>query len=260
MKVSETVMRLAEEPNVWRPLLHGRERIVEDAHVLLLGPVDHPAFTVVQRLRLADARVEPAVESVRELLRARGRTSATWEIGPSSTPAGLDRRLRALGMVDDAEPLAVGMVLAQEPPHVPGEVEVRRVETLDDYLLCEEITGAGFGMPPSAREERRTSAADRYEAERRVSDAFVAYSDGEPIASGLITFVDGVGLLDGAATLEHARGRGAYRALVGARWHAARERGCEALVTQAGRMSRPILARLGFREVCEVRILLDRFG
>jgi hypothetical protein len=30
-------------------------------------------------------------------------------------------------------------------------------------------------------------------------------------------------------------------------------------VTQAGSMSRPILARLGFREVCEIRILLDPF-
>jgi hypothetical protein len=28
-------------------------------------------------------------------------------------------------------------------------------------------------------------------------------------------------------------------------------------VTQAGAMSRPILQRLGFREVCEIRILLD---
>jgi hypothetical protein len=25
-------------------------------------------------------------------------------------------------------------------------------------------------------------------------------------------------------------------------------------------MSRPILARLGFRELCEIRILVDRFG
>jgi hypothetical protein len=29
-------------------------------------------------------------------------------------------------------------------------------------------------------------------------------------------------------------------------------------VTQAGPMSRPILGRLGFREVCEIRILVDR--
>ena len=54
-----------------------------------------------------------------------------------------------------------------------------------------------------------------------------------------------------------ARGRGAYRALVDARWEAAAERGTPALVTQAGAMSKPILERLGFRGVCEITILLD---
>jgi len=36
-------------------------------------------------------------------------------------------------------------------------------------------------------------------------------------------------------------------------------RGTPILVTQASPMSRPILARLGFRELCEIRILLDEF-
>ena len=64
----------------------------------------------------------------------------------------------------------------------------------------------------------------------------------------------------GGATLPEARGRGVYRALVAARWEDAVARGTPALVTQAGAQSRPILARLGFRELCEIRILLDVFG
>jgi predicted acetyltransferase len=66
--------------------------------------------------------------------------------------------------------------------------------------------------------------------------------------------------LFGGATLPEARGRGAYRALVAARWRDAVERGTPLLVTQAGRMSQPILERIGFRRVCEIRILLDDFG
>ncbi|MGH3102662.1 MAG: GNAT family N-acetyltransferase, partial [Gaiellaceae bacterium] len=58
--------------------------------------------------------------------------------------------------------------------------------------------------------------------------------------------------------LPNARGRGAYRALVAARWAAAVARGTPALITQAGAMSRPILNRLGFRELAEIRIFLDR--
>ena len=57
-----------------------------------------------------------------------------------------------------------------------------------------------------------------------------------------------------------ARGRGAYRALVAARWADAVAAGTPLLVTQAGKMSRPILRRLGFREVCEIWMLVDDFG
>jgi hypothetical protein len=66
--------------------------------------------------------------------------------------------------------------------------------------------------------------------------------------------------LFGGSTLPEARGHGAYRALVAARWQDAVARGTPALVTQASPMSRPILASLGFREVCEIRILIDRFS
>jgi hypothetical protein len=65
--------------------------------------------------------------------------------------------------------------------------------------------------------------------------------------------------LFGGATLPEARGRGAYRALVAARWEDAVARETPILVTQAGPMSRPILTQLGFRDVCEIRILLDEF-
>jgi hypothetical protein len=65
--------------------------------------------------------------------------------------------------------------------------------------------------------------------------------------------------LSGAATLSEARGRGAYRALVHARWQDAVDRGTPLAVTDAGRQSLPILARMGFREVCTIRALLDRF-
>src|SRR5947208_3118726 len=64
--------------------------------------------------------------------------------------------------------------------------------------------------------------------------------------------------LFGGATLPEARGRGAYRALVRARWDDAVARGTPLAVTDAGSQSRPILARLGFREVCTIRALIDR--
>jgi predicted GNAT superfamily acetyltransferase len=58
--------------------------------------------------------------------------------------------------------------------------------------------------------------------------------------------------------LEWARGRGAYRALVRARWDDAVARGTPALVTEAlPDTSYPILKRVGFVDVCTIRRLED---
>jgi GNAT superfamily N-acetyltransferase len=89
---------------------------------------------------------------------------------------------------------------------------------------------------------------------------YVAYVDGTPVARASGSFSEHGVTLFGGSTLPEARGRGAYRALVAARWDDAVARGTPALVTQASPMSRPILAQLGFEEVCKIRILLDAFG
>ena len=86
---------------------------------------------------------------------------------------------------------------------------------------------------------------------------FLAELDGTPVASARATFARGGVVLNSGATLPAARGRGAYRALVRARWEEGRRRGTPALVTQAGAQSRPILSSLGFVEVAEIRVLLD---
>jgi GNAT superfamily N-acetyltransferase len=54
----------------------------------------------------------------------------------------------------------------------------------------------------------------------------------------------------GGVVLPALRGRGVYRALVSARLEHARSRGISLATCQAGRMSAPILERLGFETVC----------
>jgi hypothetical protein len=64
-------------------------------------------------------------------------------------------------------------------------------------------------------------------------------------------------LLGGAGVVASARGRGAYRAMLAARWARAVELGKPALVIHAGAMSRPILERCGFERVCTLRLFDD---
>jgi GNAT superfamily N-acetyltransferase len=254
------VLELAEDLNTHVPLSPGAERIVDDPlhrFVVWLGTISsQPSFTVVQRLRLEPSTVEPTVAHVRGLLDRRGRRSRTWEVGPSATPGDLACRLEALGMIPYREPLVVGMVLTGAPPKVAG-VEARRAVTVEDHMAAERILARGFEMD-QAEEEIARQARLAMDGDRSgVRAVYLAWVDGEPVAAAIAVFTDHGVVLSGGATLPSARGRGAYRALVAARWRDAAARGVPALVTQAGAMSRPILRRLGFREVCEIRIFLD---
>ena len=89
---------------------------------------------------------------------------------------------------------------------------------------------------------------------------YLAMLDGQPVATGSATFAEHGVVLNAGSTLPEWRGRGAYRALVRARYDDAVAAGTPVLVTQAGALSRPILERMGFRAVCRIEALIDRFG
>ena len=136
------------------------------------------------------------------------------------------------------------------PPVVEG-IDVRRVETFDDYLAGLEIALSAEQYTDEVRARRRQEARAHYERRKGgPSMEWLASIDGEPVGHAR-AFPSPRGLLlDGAATLPSARGRGAYRALIAARWDEAVARGTPALVVQAQETSRPILERCGFEVVC----------
>jgi hypothetical protein len=252
------LLSVAENANTHQPLGPNEERIENDRFVLWMGAGDDPSWNVVQRLRLTAETLDSTIAEVHAVLHERSRTACTWEIGSSATPAGLVALLRARGLVDDADPDVAAMVLFDEPPTAEG-VEARPVRDFEELVGARAVAWKAFGMEREPDEEA-DRARWRDETERGDRRTFVALVDGELVGSGTSTYVEGAVTLNAGAVLPHARGRGAYRALVRARWEDAVARGTPTLVTQAGRMSLPILERIGFREVARIRILVDRFG
>ncbi len=259
----DAVLRMAEDLNTHLPLRLGDLRLMSESHVVTLAPGMDPHFNIVQRLRLRPDQVAAAVAEVRQLLREHGRTSATWEVGPSSTPPDLCERLLALGMTpDEPEPVATGMVLAAPPAaERPAAVEVRPVEAEADYRRSTDIFRLCFGQEALADPDEAEAEAERDFARYQATDTwerYLALIDGRAVAAADATLTPAGVVLSGGATLSDARGAGAYRALVWARWDEAVRRGTPMLVTQASSMSRPILLRLGFVPVAEVRVFIDR--
>lgn len=262
MTPAPALLDLAEHSNVATPLALGERRLEDPRFVIWMGPSLSPWSTVVQRLRLG-TEVEAAVAEVRAVLRRLDRPlGCQWEVSQSATPGDLPARLVALGFEDDPEPYVVGMILTHQPPPAPAAVEVRRVATAEEFGLSQEIAREAFGVPEDARASMREGDAQQWEQllASPESALYLALVDGEPVASARATFATAGVVLNSGATLPRARGRGAYRALVRARWDEGVRRSTPALVTQAGAHSRPILRRLGFVEVAEIRILRDAAG
>ena len=213
--------------------------------------------------RLEESRVEHVVEEVRQLLRAEGRESGIWLVPEAASPSDLAERLRRLGMrandFPGVEAREAMMVAVEAPPPGPPDVVARRAVSFEEFSAGLSITADAFAMDDKLRRafaertERLWSAASA----NGVDTLFVALVDGEVVSFASAHFGNTAVYLGGGGTRPDRRGRGAYTALVRARWDAAVDRGTPALTVGAGAMSRPILERLGFSIVGWADCLLD---
>lgn len=274
------VLRVAEDLNTHLPLRKGDRRLETTRYVIGMTEQPGPHATVVQRLRLAPGEVEDTVAEVRAFMRREGRTESTWEIGPSATPHDLADRLRDLGMIPFWHAARTSsMIFSVDGEEVPealrGEASVRIAPIGRDPKNREANRAAFFRSQrlfwtcfefhpetPSQAEHSLVKEFQMYEAAPHWL-RFVAWadaSDTEPLAVGDAALTPQGLVLCGGATLPGHRGRGLYRALLAARLREAIARRTPRLITQAGPMSQPILARLGFEEVASVEILHDRLA
>ncbi|WP_437509439.1 hypothetical protein [Sorangium sp. So ce1099] len=260
-RVSAATLELAENLNLNCPQRAGEERVVRPGYAAIVGAEADPHHNVVQRLRLARDEVAATVAEVRAIFAAKGRRRITWEVGDHAEPNDLAERLIALGMKPFApDDLAVGMVLTRPLESMDTSITVRRVQTFEEFARGAWIFRRGFGSDDAPEDDPEIVL--RWTEHRSVSvfERYLAFDGDEAIAVADALFLDAGVVMCGGATIASARGRGAYRALITARWEEGRRRGTPTLITQAGAMSRPILKRLGFEEVVQIRIFLDELA
>jgi GNAT superfamily N-acetyltransferase len=254
--IPKAVVDLCENAQSLGPRWPGAELLRRDGFDVWFGPPIYPGLSVVLNVQRDDARA--VLDEARRLVRERERTRANWMIG-SSSPASLPDDLLALGLTDDIDPVLRGLVAAQEPRGIDRTIDVRRADRVEDLRDFFRIQQEAFGEERNASADGEDNVDAMFEAERHRDDitTYLAYLDGEPVATARATFARSGVVMNGGSTLPRARGRGIYRALVAARWDDAVARGTPYLTTVARPMSAPILERMGFEEVCRVRVLND---
>ena len=259
MTTTRELQEYAETPDRYAPVIEGSSVTrFDDGRVCV---IQGPTWASVSAPNVATDEVEALLADTRRLIPA-GKL-ATWWLGPSARPTDVVERLEALGLQrpHDRVSRVVSLVRTAEPEQlIPTGVDVRRVETYDDFVAAREVQWDAFNTPRKRREENRVRLRADFDESMRlgIPVGFIADLDGRAAATAMsIPSTRGVFLIAGAVA-PWARGRGLYRALVRARWDDAVERGTPALVTQANpETSYPILRRLGFDEVCEIRRLED---
>jgi hypothetical protein len=253
--IDETLREFAETPDLFAPIPAGSSvSRLDDGRICI---VQGNVWASITAPRFEEHELDDVIAHVHDRVAPEKRQ--TWWIGPSARPANIAPLLEARGFEPPSDGAEVrAMVLTSPPPAAPADVDVRRVETFDDFLVSREVQWEAFEVPEHRREQQRQHLRSDFEEsmQHRVPVGFLAHVDGKPAATALaIPSSRGVFLIAGS-TAEWARGRGAYRALVRARWDYAVEQGTPALVTEAKvDTSYPILKRLGFVEVCTIRLL-----
>jgi GNAT superfamily N-acetyltransferase len=246
--VEAELTEIAEDVIFHLPPIPGFEQVERDGYLYVAS--DRRAS--VHHVRLGD--VAAAVAWTREETERRGLGKVEWWLGWQATPADLDEQLRHAGLEpDDVQPLLIGMVATEPPPAVEG-IDVRRVQTAEEYAAATNVERRVWEQPDGDPERDR----DRFEAEQGTTQCFAAYVEGRPVGLGRAIGGPGFVALMGGTVLPEARRRGVYRALVRARWDHAVARDTPVLAVQAGPMSAPVLASLGFRSFGEVRVYADR--
>jgi GNAT superfamily N-acetyltransferase len=254
---SEPVRRLAFHPflEVTRPPsweFVERDGVTVVVHDLPISLIAHPCPGLVD--------VPAAVAAGRDIAREHSRPSLIWMLAPNDLH--LRPELERAGLINRDAPgfeSVENVMVLESPPRgerVSG-VEVDRLRSIEDVDAIQQVRAAAFGIPRSA------FAASRDEVWKKAHDPdnpfidWVARLNGQAVgAAGAAAAEHGMNLF-GGAVVETARGQGVYRALVAKRWECAVELGKPALTVQAGRMSQPILERLGFQKLGELLVYDD---
>lgn len=186
--------------------------------------------------------------------RAWGESELTFWTNPSDAP-DLEDELRHRGAEHIDTVTVFALAIDQASIDVPPTATAEVVRTIEQVLDVDAINVPVWQQAPLDADGRRDELAE-IEAGLTAGEGFrvLGRLHGDAVSTGGCTVVDGFARLWGAATLEHARGSGAYRAVLAERLRVSADWGAStALVKGRIATSAPILARAGFTQYGDER-------
>jgi ribosomal protein S18 acetylase RimI-like enzyme len=221
--------------------LQSRRQLLYDGWIVFLSPGR------AKRARSVNAfygSTLPVVEKIErcEALYAKHGLPALFRITPFVHPTSLDATLAARGYVE-FEPTLVMTAPLDAPPVRPHRADLEMTAPMPEVFV--DVVGAMRGSPPSQRAAHLERIAQSPHDIRPV----VAYRDGRPVASGVLSVEGDVGGLFDIVTEPGLRGQGIGSEVVGTLLARAWERGARTAFLQVGAQNAAAISvyrRFGF--------------
>ncbi len=168
---------------------------------------------------------------VREFVHAVGQNQSEWRIGAPSYSKGLEAAVEAAGYALEAEADAWSIDVNATRPRLPANIRIERVETISQLKDLKIVFHNAFDRFEEDETDPLDEELSRCTGSTHRTVRLVAYDarTQEPLSSGALDlFPDlGLGFMWGGSTIDSARGRGLYSALVTARMDVARSHNLE---------------------------------
>jgi hypothetical protein len=218
----------------------------------------HPGSNGVAGVRWSAAEADQKIEEIIAYHRERN-IGFQWMVGPFDTPSDLRERLERHGLIlaGDAATMAHTHLDRLDIPVNPQvEIEIMdgyNEESIDAMLHMMMVC---FNMPAEEVARQRPTWVERMRdpKERQVHTNYLARLNGQPAGFGRLSLRGGLGYLSGGSVLPEFRGRHIYSTLLRRRLEDARAQGYHIVAIQAEPLSRPIVARCGFKEYARTYI------
>jgi len=268
LKISAELREYAETPDRYAPVIAGSSvSRFDDGRVCV---IQGPTWASVSAPNVADDQVEALLAETRALIPPEKLT--TWWIGPSARPAGVVERLEALGLRTPHDRVTHLSALArtEEPAEIPAGVEVRRVETYDDFVAAREVQWDAFETPEQRRAAGRPHLRTDFDESMRfgVPVVYVGSIDGRTAATAMaipsergIFLIAGArshhGLAGAASTARSSVHAGTTRSSVARRRSSPRQTRRRRIRSSAGSDSKRSVRSAALKTCAEQRIMRE---
>lgn len=200
--------------------------------------------------------IEERIRAVLAYFRQRRIGEIGWSLGQDCQPADMPHYLKAQGfrtLPEENIGMALDIASLQAETSGMQGLDIRELRDREDLMVLRQIEVEGFGSSQEL-------AQCYYEMYTGVGFGpgtcwrhFVAWSQGQAVASTSLLFYAGVAGLYGVATIPAYRRQGIARAMVLHASDIARQAGYQIVVLSPTEMSERIYRRLGFRAYTCIR-------